>query len=444
MTIITNTITIGLLAVVIAITAVGATSIEAMRPAASGIVVAARRLHGRDGRPADRTRALAAADSSSVHEVSPAGENALERAFRLSGRTEDTGASVVVVGQAAILVEHSSPIYRELSNVLGSAAISGVRATGLAASSKLTLYDLASIDASGFYAEWRTLTFENIDLAGQYAEYANVVATPLGVRQVTRKIEVPTPGYCMRCQSGVYRTSVELVYVPRYAHVFVPGELEPGHDRFIRADEEDLGNDPEFGPATTGNCTMCGGRTMSFGSSLTRVVQSSDYVAGIVAPTPKPTRAPRPAKSRMLHAVGYCMSCRTQVGRRNVRLVSLANGAEATVGNCAKAECGQTVYRMGGYIDLDVVEQMNSIIGRGYAFAYLLPTVVDGRFAWGRSNVRCDLPGCHRFAPRRGYRFQPVPGQEQSLVQTTRAAFCGEHYAAVQQRYSRKAGVRAA
>ena len=130
MTIITNTITIGLLAVVVAMTAVGATSIEAMRPAASGIVVAARRLHGRDGRPADRTRSLAAADSSSVHEVSPAGENALERAFRLSGRIEDTGASVVIVGQAAILVEHSSPIYRELSNVLGSAAISGVRATG--------------------------------------------------------------------------------------------------------------------------------------------------------------------------------------------------------------------------------------------------------------------------------------------------------------------------
>ena len=108
---------------------------------------------------------------------------------------------------------------------------------------------------------------------------------------------------------------------------------------------------------------------MSFGASLTRVVESSDYVAGVVAPAPKPTPAPGPAKSRLLHAVGYCMSCRAQVGRRNVRLVTLANGAPATVGSCAKAGCGQTVYRLGGYIDLDVIEEMNSIIQMGYAFA---------------------------------------------------------------------------
>ena len=147
---------------------------------------------------------------------------------------------------------------------------------------------------------------------------------------------------------------------------------------------------------------------MSFGASLTRVVESSDYVVGVVAPAPKPTPAPRPARSRLLHAVGYCMSCRAQVGRRNVRLVSLANGAPATLGSCAKAGCGQTVYRMGGYIELDVIEEMNSIIQMGYAFSYLLPTVVDWRDAWGKMKVACDLPGCDTFAARRGStRFLP-------------------------------------
>ena len=406
-------------------------------------LVAARRSGGSPNRA---RRPNASTDSGSVIEVSPAGENALERAFRLAGKTEDTGASVVIAGQAAILVEHSAPVYRQLSNVLGSAAISAVQATGLAASQKLGLYDLAAIDATGFYSEWQVLTFENIDLAGQYQQYANVVVTPLGVRQTTRKMEVPTPGYCLRCRRGVYRTSVELVYVPRYAHTFVPGDLEPGNDRFLRAAEykrDFYEGDPEYAAATLGNCTICGGRTVSFGAALTRVVESSDYVAGVVAPTPKPVPAPRPAKSRMLHATGYCMNCSSQVGRRNVRLVTLANGAEATVGICQKAECGQPVYRMGGYIDLDVIEEVNSIIRMGYAFAYLLPTVVDGRFAWGKTNVGCDLPGCDTFAVRRGYRYQPVPGQRQ-LVRATPAAFCVEHHDAIQQRYSQKAGARAA
>ena len=62
---------------------------------------------------------------------------------------------------------------------------------------------------------------------------------------------------------------------------------------------------------------------------------------------------------------GTACSCWAQVGRRNVRLVSLANGAPATGGSCAKATCGQTVYRMGGYIDLDVIEEMNSITQMG-------------------------------------------------------------------------------
>ena len=133
----------------------------------------------------------------------------------------------------------------------------------------------------------------------------------------------------------------------------------PVREGGITACMEELGENPDYSAATLGNCTMCGGRTMSFGASLTRVVESSDYVAGIVAPAPSPSR------SRMLHAVGYCMSCRAQVGRRNVRLVSLANGATATVGSCATETCGQTVYRMGGYIDLDVIEEMNSIIQIG-------------------------------------------------------------------------------
>ena len=177
---------------------------------------------------------------------------------------------------------------------------------------------------------------------------------------------------------------------------------------------------------------------MSFGASLTRVVESSDYVAGVVAPAPKPTPAPRPARSRLLHAVGSCMSCRAQVGRRNVRLVTLANGAPATVGNCAKAGCGQTVYRMGGYIDLGVIEEMNSIIQMGYAFSYLLPTVVDWRDVWGKMRVACDLPGCDTFAARRGYRCQPAPGQQQR-VHVIPARFCVEHYHAIEQRYSQKA-----
>ena len=337
------------------------------------------------------------------------------------------------------MIEHQSPAYQGLWKLLNGATPSRVVATGHNSSVAVNRsHDLAGISAANYMTGWETLTFENIDLGGQYAEYIDVIATTSSVREVAREIEVPTPGYCLRCQRSVYRTGVELVYVPR------EGYYHSGHDLYVRPGEmDDLDGDPYYIKASTGTCASCGGNTMAFGSALTRQVLSSDYVSGNVADQPPAPKKPAVQKSRMLYADGYCMGCKSSVARRNVRLVTLDNGRKATVGTCPRSECGQTVYRMGGHIDLDLVEQMNAITRLGYAFAYLLPRVVDARFAWGKNNIGCDLPGCFTFAARRGHRVQRVPGRNH-LVHSTPAAFCDEHYAEVQQRYREKAAGRAA
>ena len=426
---INNHILIGLLAVIMALVSAGAVEFEARPVSGMNMVVAPRR----DRRKVNTVSGMA----SAVHVVPPMGENPLERALREAGHIEDNSATVVMVNGTGILFGHASGVYDELRRVLGKIGPSvRIEASGIPQRTGSVPYEFAGLDVRDCITEPRSVRFENVDLAGYRDEFRDVVVAGDKVAEVAREIEVPTPGYCMRCQAQVYRTGVELVYVPRV------GYYHSGHDTCVRGTER-MGTDPYYMPATVGECAFCGGNTMTFGAELTRTVLSSEFVDGDVPQRPEPVRAPVPRRSRLLHSVGYCMRCRMNVSRKDVRLVTLNNGTKATVGTCPKADCGVAVYRTGGRIDLDVIRKMDAVTRTGYAFAYLMPRFVDKRFAWGRDNMDCDLPGCFGFAAWRGFRMQRVPGRERALVHTQPAAFCEGHNRQIQERYQ-EADVRAA
>ena len=428
--IINNFILIGLLAVIAALVSVGAVEIEARPVTGVNILAAARRPKRKGSRLAGSIAA--------VHQVPPVNENPLERALREAGRTQDNSATLLDVDGVGILFRHTSRAYETIRKILQAVGPSGrVTATGTTENISSLPYEFAGTGIQRCLTGLKSVRFENIDLEGQHAEYWDVVITNDGVVEAEREIEVPMPGYCLRCRQQVYRNGVELVYVPR------EGYYHSGLD-LHRDGTDDLAGDPYYIPATIGECTICGGNSMTFGAALTRTVLSREYVSGDVPGTDEPIQTPKPEKSAMLYSVGYCMGCRADVSRREVRLVTLGNGTQATVGTCPRQHCGRTVYRMGGPVGLEVVRQMDAITGLGFAFAYLLPRFVDKRFAWGKEDIDCDFSGCFAFASRRGYRTQRVPTRKQGLVLTTPAAFCDDHHAQMQQMYEEKAAGRAA
>ena len=426
---INNHILIGLLAVIMALVSAGAVEFEARPVSGMNMVVAPCR----DRRKVNTVSGMA----SAVHVVPPMGENPLERALREANHIEDNSATVVMVNGTGILFGHASGVYDALRELLGRIG-PGVRieASGISQRTGSLPYEFAGLNVRDCIAGPASVRLENVDMAGYRDEYSDVVVTGDKVEEMPREIEVPMPGYCMRCQAQVYRTGVELVYVPRV------GYYHSGLDTCLRGTES-RGADPYYMPATVGGCAFCGGNTMTFGADLTRTVLSSEFVDGDVPQRPEPVRAPVPRRSRLLHSVGYCMRCRMNVSRKDVRLVTLNNGTKATVGTCPKADCGVAVYRTGGRIDLDVIRKMDAITQTGYAFAYLMPRFVDKRFAWGRDNMDCDFPGCFGFAAWRGFRMQRVPGRKRGLVHTQPAAFCEGHNRQIQERYQ-EADVRAA
>ena len=442
---ISNQIIIGLMAVVIALATTGASSFEAIAPSAAAAPAIHRSARLRP------IRVGGSGNISGVHNVARNDESQLARLLREAGKTDDNRATALVVGGAAIVFEHTSKIYRKLAPVLSGISGNFVTVSGHERPIRSSDYDYAGIDrVESEFTGIRSIRIENIDISGNPSPVTDVVAVAGRVKEVPRTIEVPMTAYCLCCKRNVYRHSVSAVYIPSEGYEvagYIPyleeDNLAPGEYHY-ETDSRYAG-DPYFRAATVGACVNCEGWTMTFGAETTRTVLSSDYIANVVPAKPEPARKPIAERSEMLHATAYCMACRADVGRKGVQLVVLANGREATVGDCARTNCGRPVYRMGGYIELSVVNEIDRITDLGYGFAYLMNRVVDPVYARRSDLIPCDFSTCDDFASRRGYRMMRVPGRmARRMIDSTRVAFCEGHHEAIQGNYARKSQMRAA
>ena len=247
---------------------------------------------------------------TSIGSSQPRGGGAMYQALVASGAVRDESRTAVYVNNDSAVV-FGNRIARKIARLLNGNP-NGIDARGRVL--KASRSQVSVVGVSRIMESPEFVRFPRINLMGEHTTETDVIVKVRKnwMLEVERTLEVPTSGYCVRCNVKVYRRNVREVHIDRW-----------GLGTY-RGDELTRWNLPAN--ATEGECVNCGLEVPRFGPKLFETVTMRDYNAG-VAPVQGP-RPPAPKKEKSPDAVhmnpyGYCMSCRETVGRRNIRLVTL-------------------------------------------------------------------------------------------------------------------------